>query len=93
MPWMWLGAGFFLIWDHPPGGGGECLGTAGTPPPGGLEKAHMPGAAGKFLVRFDTTPLENAICACPRQDPPPRGGVPKSLGAWAPPGPPSPRGS
>ncbi len=49
------------------------------------QMAQMTGAAGKFLDSFDTTTKEKREKCLPLGPP---GGVPKSLGAWAPPGPP-----
>ncbi len=79
----------FEFWD--PGGGAGCLPTPGPPPPPGPKMAQMAGAAGKCLNRFDTTTGEKREKCVPSAGPP-QGGVPKSLGAWALPGPP-PRGS
>ncbi len=79
---------FFLAW-HPCIGPIRLLFNFGTPPGGGGKMAHMPGTAGIFFwlfwySRWGKTRKVPALGGTS----PPGGGVPKSLGAWAPPRPP-----
>ncbi len=73
----------FIFWDPPGGGGAGCL-----PTPGGPKMAHMPGAAGNFFDRFDTTTKEKREKCLPSAGPP----GPKKSGCLGTAGTPPPRG-